>query len=126
MRLIRTACEKKGDEKSGYPLQFNTNQNRNGEEKNPLIHLRGSRVNVVLPIVPECTTFLRIIITTVSRSTNSLGTTNRLLKDVLDDASCDLYLAWCKALVISISMTHYGESWSHKSTSLIYHTITHY
>ena len=98
VRLIRTACkafEKRGDEKSGYPLQFNTYLNQNGVEKNPLIHFRGNRFNVVFANGARVFYLHKHI---VNFLTNSLGTPNRLLKAVLDDASCKLYIAGCKAL----------------------------
>ena len=98
IRLIRTACkafEKRGDEKSGYPLQFNTYLSQNGVEKNPLIHFRGNRFNVVFANGARVFYLHRHV---VNFLTNSLGTPNRLLKAVLDDASCKLYVAGCKAL----------------------------
>ena len=48
--LIQTACkafEKRGDEKSGYPLQFTTYLKKLGIEANPLINFRGNCFNVV-------------------------------------------------------------------------------
>ena len=87
--------KKKGDEKSGYPLQFNTYLNQNGVEKNPLIHFRGNRFNVVFANGARVFYLHQHI---VNFLTNSLGTPNRLLKAVLDDAYCKLYVAGCKAL----------------------------
>ena len=98
IRLIRTACkafEKRGDEKSGYPLQFNTYLNQNGVEKNPLIHFRGNRFNVVFTNGARVFYLYQHI---VNFLTKSLGTPNRLMKAVLDDASCKVYVAGCKAL----------------------------
>ena len=98
IRLIRTACkafEKRGDEKSGYPLQFNTYLNQNGVEKNPLIHFRGNRFNVVFANGARVFYLHQHI---VNFLTKSLGTPNRLMKAVLDDASCKVYVAGCKAL----------------------------
>ena len=98
IRLIRTACkafEKRGDEKSGYPLQFNTYLKQNGVEKNPLIHFRGNRFNIVFANGARVFYLHQHI---VNFLTNSLGTPNRLMKAVLDDASCKLYVAGCKAL----------------------------
>ena len=45
IRLVRTVCkvfERRGNEKSGYPLQFNTYLNKHGIEHNPLIRFRGN------------------------------------------------------------------------------------
>ena len=98
IRLIRTACkafEKRGDEKSGYPLQFTTYLKKQGVEANPLIHFRGNRFNVVFAN-GGCVYYLREHM--INFLTKSWGTPNRLLKAVLEDASNNLYMAGCKAL----------------------------
>ena len=125
VRLIRIACkafEKRGDEKSGYPLQFNTYLSENGVEKNPLIHFRGNRFNVVFAngarvyyLHNHIVNFLR----------NSLGTPNRLLKALLDDASCKLYVAGCKALgLIDKHIT--GPLWRILESNLHILDLPHY
>ena len=62
IRLIRTVCkafEKRGDEKSGCPLQFTAFLKRKGITKNPLIHFRGNRFNVIFSVYIICrTTFV--------------------------------------------------------------------
>ena len=98
IRLVRTSCkafEKRGNEKAGYPLQFNTYLNKHGIEQNPLIHFRGNRFNIIFAnggrvyyLHNHIHNFL----------TNVWGTPNRLLKSVLEDVSQDLYVAGCKAL----------------------------
>ena len=98
VRLIRTACkafEKRGDEKSGCALQFTSYLKRQGIAKNPLVHFRGNRFNVLFAnggrvyfLYAHMLHFLNKV----------WGTPNRLLKAVLHDASCDLYIAGCKAL----------------------------
>lgn len=98
IRLIRTACksfEKRGDEKSGYPLQFTTYLKKQGIETNPFIHFRGNRFNVVFANGGRVY-YLREHI--INFLTKTWGTPNRLLKAVLEDASNDLYIAGCKAL----------------------------
>ena len=50
VRLIRTACkalERRGDEKSGCPMQFAAYLKKKGISKNPLIHFRGNRFNIL-------------------------------------------------------------------------------
>lgn len=98
IRLIRTACksfEKWGDEKSGYQLQFTTYLKKQGIETNPFIHFRGNRFNVVFANGGRVY-YLREHI--INFLTKTWGTPNRLLKEVLEDASNDLYIAGCKAL----------------------------
>ena len=98
IRLIRTACkafEKRGDEKSGYPLQFTTYLKKQGIEANPLIHFRGNRFNVVFANGGRVY-YLREHM--INFLTKTWGTPNRLLKAVLEDASNNLYMAGCKAL----------------------------
>ena len=97
IRLMRTVCkafERRGNEKSGYPLQFNTYLNKHGIEHNPLIHFHGNRFSVIFA------NFL----------TNVWGTPNRLLKSVLEDVSNEVHVAGCKALgLISKHIT--GPLW---------------
>ena len=98
LRLIRTTCkafEKRGNEKSGCPLQFTSYLKRNGIAKNPLIHFRGNRFNIIFAngarvysLHNHITDFLK----------NVWGTPNHLLKAVLEDATNDNYIAGCKAL----------------------------
>lgn len=98
IRLVRTTCkafEKRGNEKSGYPLQFNTYLNTHGIERNPLIHFRGNRFNIIFANGGRVYYLHQHI---VNFLTNVLGTPNRLLKSVLEDVSNDLYVAGCKAL----------------------------
>ena len=99
IRFMRTACkafERRGNEKSGYPLQFNTYFNEHGIEQTPLIHFRGNRFNVIFANGGRVYYLHQHIVV--------LGTPNRLLKSVLEDASNDLHVAGCKALgLISIS-----------------------
>ena len=98
IRLVRTACkafEKRGNEKSGYPLQFNTYLNKHGIERNPLIHFRGNRFNVIFANGGRVYYLHQHIVNFLS---NVWGTPNKLLKSVLDDVSKDLHVAGCKAL----------------------------
>ena len=98
IRLIRTACksfEKRGDEISGYPLQFTTYLKKQGIETNPFIHFRGNHFKVVFANGGHVY-YLREHI--INFLTKTWGTPNRLLKAVLEDASNDLYIAGCKAL----------------------------
>lgn len=98
LRLIRTACkalEKRGDEKNGCPLQFTAYLKRKGIAKNPLIHFRGNRFNVIFANGARVYQLHNHIVDFLQ---NVWGTPNRLLKAVLEDASNDNYIAGCKAL----------------------------
>lgn len=98
IQLIRTACkafEKRGDEKSGYPLQLTTYLKKQGIDANPFIHFRGNHFNVVFAN-GGCVYYLREHI--INFLTKTWGTPNRLLKPVLEDATNNLYIAGCKAL----------------------------
>lgn len=98
LRLIRTACkafEKRGDEKSGCPLQFSAYLKRKGVAKSPLIHFRGNRFNVLFANGARVYNLHSHIVDFLQ---NVWGTPNRLLKAVLEDASSDNYIAGCKAL----------------------------
>ena len=110
IRLVRTVCkafERRGNEKSGYPLQFNTYLNKHGIEHNPLIHFRGNRFNVIFANGGRVY-FLHQHI--VNFLTNVWGTPNRLLKSVLEDVSNEVHVAGCKALgLISKHIT--GPLW---------------
>ena len=96
VRLIRTACkafERRGDEKSGCPLQFATYLKRKGVACK-LIHFRGNRFNIIFAngariyyLYQHITDFLKL-----------WGTPNRLLKAVLEDITSDVNVAGCKAL----------------------------
>lgn len=101
LRLIRTACkafEKRGDEKSGCPLQFSAYLKRRGvAETSGLIHFRGNRFNVVFT---NGARVYKLISHIVDFLQNVWGTPNRLLKAILDDALNDNYIAGCKALGI--------------------------
>ena len=97
VRLIRTACkalEKRGDEKSGCPLQFTSYLKRKGMSKNPLIHFRGNQFNVLFAngariyhLHKHISDFLQI-----------WGTPNRLLQAVLEDITNPINIAGSKAL----------------------------
>ena len=110
IRFMKTACkafERRGNEKSGYPLQFNTYLNKHGIEQNSLIHFHGNRFNVIFANGGRVYYLHQHI---VNFLTNVLGTPNRLLKSVLEDASNDLHVAGCKALgLISKHIT--GPLW---------------
>ena len=98
IRLVRTVCkafERRGNEKSGYPLQFNIYLDKHGIEYNPLIHFRGNRFNVIFANGGRVYYLHQHI---VNFLTNVWGTPNRLLKSVLEDASKDVNVAGCKAL----------------------------
>lgn len=98
VRLIRTACkafQRRGCEKSGCPLQFTTYLKSHGIATNPLIHFKGNRFNILFANGGRIY-YLRKHI--VDFLTKTWGTTNRLLKAVLDDAQNDVYVAGCKAL----------------------------
>ena len=100
IRLIRTACkafEKRGDEKSGCPLQFTSYLKRKGIANNPLIHFRGNRFNIIFASGARVYYLHNHIIDFL---TNVWGTSNRLLKAVLEDISNSKYIAGCKALGI--------------------------
>ena len=98
LRLIRMACkafEKRGCEKSGYPVQFASFLKRKGLAKNPLIHFRGNRFNVIFANGARVYTlrnYIKEFLTTV------WGTPNRLLKAVLEDMAVCVYTAGCRAL----------------------------
>ncbi len=97
IRLIRTACkafERRGDEKSGCPLQFLAYLKKNGISKNPLIHFRGNRFNVVFAngarifyLHEHIGNFLKL-----------WGTPNRLLQAVLEDVNNPINISGTKAL----------------------------
>lgn len=98
IRLVRTACkafERRGNEKSGYPLQFNIYLDKHGIEQNSLIHFRGNRFNVIFANGGRVYYLHEHIINFL---TNVWGTPNRLLKSVLEDASNNVNVAGCKAL----------------------------
>ena len=100
IRLIRTACkafEKRGDEKSGCPLQFASYLKRKGIVNNPLIHFKGNRFNVIFANGARIFYLHTHIVDFLQ---NVWGTPNRLLKAVLEDASNTNYIAGCKALGI--------------------------
>ena len=100
IRLIRTACkafEKRGDEKSGCPLQFASYLKRKGIANNPLIHYKGNRFNVIFANGARVFYLHTHIVDFLQ---NVWGTPNRLLKAVLEDASNTNYIAGCKALGI--------------------------
>ena len=72
-------------------MQFTSYLKRNGIAKNPLIHFRGNRFNIIFAnysLHNHITDFLK----------NVWGTPNHLLKAVLEDATNDNYIAGCKAL----------------------------
>ena len=97
VRLIRTACkafEKRGDEKSGCPLHFEAYLKRKEITTKKLIHFRGNRFNVVFAngarvyyLHQHMADFLK-----------SWGTSNRLLRAVLEDVSSVTYVAGSKTL----------------------------
>lgn len=100
LRLIRTVCkafEKRGCGKSGYPLQFKSFLKRKGMAKNPLIHFRGNRFNVIFANGARVYT-LRNNYYIIDFLKTVWGTPNRLLKAVLEDISEDDYIAGCKSL----------------------------
>ena len=107
------------------PLQFNTYLSQNGVvEKNPLIHFRGNRFNVVFANGARVFYLHRHI---VNFLTNSLGTPNRLLKAVLDDASCKLYVAGCKALgLIDKHIRFTGPLWRILESNVHILDLPHY
>ena len=96
IRLIRTACkafERRGDEKSGCPVQFATYLNRKGVSCK-LIHFRGNRFNIIFANGARVYYLHQHIIDFL----NSWGTPNRLLQAVLEDVSNDVNVAGSKAL----------------------------
>ena len=98
IRFIRTACkafEKRGDQKSGHPLQFSSFLKQKGIQRVPLVHFKGNRFNIIF-IDGGRVFFLRPYI--IEFLTKQLGAPNRLLQAVLADAKENLYYAGCKAL----------------------------
>ena len=97
IRLIRTSCkafENRGNERSGCSLPFATYLRKNGINRNPLIHFRGNRFNIVFAnagrvyyLKDKMIDFLKL-----------WGTPNKLLKAVQEDLLNDHYIAGCKAL----------------------------
>ena len=97
VRLIRTACkafEKRGNEKSGCGLPFATYLHQHGITRNPLIHFRGNRFNVVFAnaarifyLKDKMLDFLKV-----------WGVQNQLLKAVENDLHNEHYIAGCKSL----------------------------
>ena len=98
IRFIRTACkafEKRGDQKSGHPLQFSSFLKQKGIQRVPLVHFKGNRFNIIF-IDGGRVFFLRPYI--IEFLTKQIGAPNRLLQAVLADAKEELYYAGCKAL----------------------------
>ena len=97
IRLIRTACkafERRGDEKSGCPLQFMAYLKRKNISKNPLIHFRGNRFNVIFANGAR----IYYLHKHIADFLKSWGTPNRLLQAVLEDINNDINIAGSKAL----------------------------
>lgn len=97
IRLIRTACkafERRGDEKSGCPLQFSAYLKRKGISKNPLIHFRGNRFNVIFANGAR----IYYLHHHISDFLKSWGTPNRLLQAVMEDINNPINIAGSKAL----------------------------
>ena len=97
VRLVRTACkafERRGDEKSGCPIQFQAYLKRKGIPIKKLIHFRGNRFNIIFANGAR-TYYLHQHITSFL---NSWGTPNRLLRAVFEDISNTVYVAGIKAL----------------------------
>lgn len=97
IRLIRTACkafERRGDEKSGCPLQFSAYLKKEGYGKNPLIHFRGNRFNIIFANGAR----IYYLHEQIANFLNLWGTPNRLLQAVLEDVSNTVNIAGCKAL----------------------------
>lgn len=97
IRLIRTACkafERRGDEKSGCPLQFSAYLKRNGISKNPLIHFRGNRFNVVFANGAR----IFYLHEHINNFLKAWGTPNRLLQAVHEDIRNPINIAGTKAL----------------------------
>ena len=96
IRLIRTACkafERRGDEKSGCPLQFATYLKRKGVTCK-LIHFKGNRFNIIFANGARIYYLHRHI----SEFLKSWGTPNRLLRAILEDVTDDINVAGIKAL----------------------------
>ena len=75
-------------------MQFTTYLRRKGKAKNPLIHFRGNRFNVIFANGARIYNIHNHIVNFLKE----WGTPNRLLKAVLEDASNDNFIAGCKAL----------------------------
>ena len=98
VRLVRTACkafERRGSEKSGHPLKFAAFLRRKGIHKVPLDHFKGNRFNILFHNAAGVY-FLRSLLTEFL--TDVWGTSNKLLKSVLDDLKNDFNVAGCKVL----------------------------
>ena len=96
MRLIRTACkafERRGDEKSGCPLQFASFLRSRGIHHIPLEHFKGKRFNIIYHNGGGVYYLHRYILEFLECT---WGVPNNLLNAVLEDAK--EYTAGCKAL----------------------------
>ena len=97
VRLIRTACkafERRGDEKSGCPLHFEAYMKRKEIPLKKLIHFRGNRFNVVFANGAR----IYYLHQHIADFLKSWGTSNRLLRAVLEDVSNGVYVAGSKSL----------------------------
>ena len=97
VRLIRTACkalERRGDEKSGCPLQFGVYLRKKGISKNPLIHFRGNRFNVLFANGAR----IYYLHQHIAEFFRAWGTPNRLLQAVSEDINNPINIAGSKAL----------------------------
>lgn len=97
IRLIQTVCkafERRGDEKSGCPLQFMAYLKKNGIFKNPLIHFRGNRFNVIFANGAR----IYYLHKHIADFLKSWGTPNHLLQAVQEDINNPINIAGSKAL----------------------------
>lgn len=97
VRLVRTVCkafERRGDAKSGCPIQFATYLKKQGIPKNPLVHFRGNRFNILFANGARVYHLHQHI----AGFLESWGTPNRLLQAVLEDVTNPINIAGSKAL----------------------------
>ena len=97
VRLIRTSCkafERRGDEKSGCPVQFTTYLKKKGISKNPLIHFQGNRFNILFANGAR----IYYLHQHIGEFLKLWGTPNHLLQAVLEDVTNPINIAGSKAL----------------------------
>ena len=103
LRLIRTACkafQRRGDEKSGCPLQFSSFLKSKGINHVPLKHFKGNRYNIIF-YNGRGVYYLRNHIVEFLESV--WGMPNKLLKAVYTDTKESMYIAGCKALGLIVT-----------------------
>jgi E1A/CREB-binding protein len=94
VRVVRTVCkalERRGDEKSGCPMQFAAYLKKRGISKNPLIHFKGNRFNILFANGAR----IYYMHQHIADFLKQWGTPNRLLQAVLEDISYPVHVAGC-------------------------------